>query len=99
MYIHSADIAYEQDYGCWVVTDLFSDVLVGKDNRTHTVLDLDDLAFAFELGLITKVKLTQILRATQGLIDLIREGNFPPAEVEECQRVWANQISLTSRCS
>jgi len=87
-YVDIADITYEPTYGCWIVTDLFCDVIILKDNRTHSVLDLDELAEVFEGGLVTQNQLVQILRDTQALIDLIRSGNFPPAEIEECQRLY-----------
>lgn len=87
-YVHIADITYEPTYGCWLFTDLFSDVIIRPDNRTHSVLDLDELAEVFEGGLITENQLVQILKDTQALVDLIRSGNFPPPEVEECQRLW-----------
>ena len=95
-YIHIADIAYEKTYGCWLITDLFCDVLVKKNNQIHSVLDLDDLAEAFEIGLITETKLLQILRDTQGLVDLIWRGNFPSAEVEACQKIWIESMEQSS---
>ena len=51
-------------------------------------MNLDRLAEAFEKKLITPNELVQILRDTQALVDLIRSGNFPPPEIEECQRLW-----------
>ncbi|MFQ6043858.1 MAG: RNA polymerase sigma factor, partial [Candidatus Poribacteria bacterium] len=84
-YIYIADITYEPAYDCWLVTDLLTQVMVGKDERRHSVMNLDRLAEAFEKELITKNQVVQILRDTQALVDLIRSGNFPPPEIEECQ--------------
>lgn len=96
-YIHIGETVYEPTYGCWIFTDLFCDVLVKKDNQIHSVLDLDDLAEAFEIGLITETKLLQILRDTQALVNLIWKGNFPPAEVEACQKIWIEAIGSGMR--
>ena len=81
-YIHIGSTKYDDTRSCWVFTDWFSDVLVMPDNRSHTVLDLNDLAHGFELGLIAKEEMSEILHATQALVDAIRNGEFPPRELE-----------------
>jgi len=58
------------------------DVILQQDNRTHTVLDLDDLGQAYTLGVITADEMVQILADTQRLIDEIRTGAFPPSELQ-----------------
>lgn len=90
--VHIADIIYQPIYECWFVNDLFVDIMIRGNNQTLSVLDLDDLAEVFEVELISKHKLVQILRDTQALIDLIRSGNFPPREIEECQRFWIESV-------
>ncbi len=81
-YIHIGSMRHDEERSCWVFTDWFSDVLVKPDNVSHTVLDLNDLARGFELGLITRDEMTEILISTQALVDSIRDGRFPPAELE-----------------
>ncbi len=83
-YIHIGSTRYDDTRSCWIFTDWFSDVLVKPDNVSHTVLDLHDLARGFELGLIAKEEMTEILISTQTLVDSIRNGQFPPAELD----VW-----------
>lgn len=85
-YVHVGDLTYDGIRGCWIFTDLFCDVIVKKDNRTHSVLDLGDLGYALELGLITANKTAQILTDTQKLIDLVRSGDFPPKEIYDSQK-------------
>jgi hypothetical protein len=84
-YVHIGDIRYEERYGCWLFTDLFADVIVNEDNRTHSILDLDDLAQALDIGLIDPRQASRILRSTQELANLIRDGGFPPKELLDCR--------------
>lgn len=58
---------------------------MNEDNRTHSILDLDDLAHALEIGLIDQQQATRILRSTQELVNLIRDGGFPPRELLDCR--------------
>ncbi|NUM43352.1 MAG: hypothetical protein HUU38_01495, partial [Anaerolineales bacterium] len=76
-YIHLADYAFNPDLDCWVMQDLFVDVFVTPDERTNQVLDLDDLALALDLSLITPAKTSEILRRTETLIWQIARGEFP----------------------
>lgn len=80
-YVHIGDVAYRADLEAWVFSDLFVDVVVRSDNRTHSVVDLDDLTHAHELGIIDDPVLARSLASTQELVDLIRGGDFPPAEI------------------
>jgi len=87
-YISITDITYESAHNCWLVTDRLVQAMIGRDERRHSIMNLDRIAEAFEKELITKNQVVQILRDTQALVDLIRSGNFPPPEIEECQRLW-----------
>lgn len=77
-YVHVGDHEWRSDLGVWVFTDLFVDILVHSDLRQHTVVDLDDLARALELGIVSQEKGQEILRHTQALVDRIMTGRFPP---------------------
>lgn len=34
-YVHIGDISFHRDYDCWVLTDLFCDVIVKDDGHEH----------------------------------------------------------------
>jgi hypothetical protein len=86
-YVHIGDITYDSNYNCWIFTDLFCDIIIKKDKRTHSVLDLDELGKVFEMGLIPNTQVIQVLTDTQKLIDLVRSGGFPPMELCGCQKI------------
>jgi hypothetical protein len=81
-YVHVGDIAFDEALHSWVFTDLFADVALHEDGGAHTVTDLDVLAEALEMGLVSCQDMGRILRATQELVDLARAGAFPPKEIE-----------------
>ena len=83
-YIHIARMAFDRQLGAWVFTDMLADIVVNADRITHRVLDLDELALARELSLVTEAEMLDALRDTQTLADLICAGGFPPAEVTDC---------------
>ena len=85
-YVHIGNTRYHPEYESWVFTDLFCDVVVKDDDRTHSVLDLDEAGKALEMGLITAEQLSRILADTQKLIDLVRSENFPPPELGDRHR-------------
>lgn len=80
-YIHLADFAFHTELDCWVMKDLFVDVVIAPDACLHQVDDLNDLALALEMGLITPAKAAEVLRRTDGLINGIVKGAFPFEEV------------------
>ena len=82
-YIHIGDISRDPDYDCWIFTDLFADVVVAGNRRDHTVLDLDELAKAYDLGLVDERTVCRVLRSTQAAVDLVSRGEFPPKEVRD----------------
>ena len=81
-YIHIGNTSFDKERNCWIFTDWFSDVIVKNDDISHSVLDLDELGYALNLGLIDTRQIMKILSSTQELIDIIRNGNFPPKEIE-----------------
>ena len=84
-YLHICEYFYDQERACWVMKDLFTDILVSKENKLLAVLDLDDLAEAQELGLVSAVQVNRILRKTQHIVDRIRKGEFPFPEIVQGQ--------------
>lgn len=67
------------DYNCeentLVVTDLLADVIISPDGNVH-VLDLDELAEAFENGLISAEQMSTCLRQLNNLLTLIYRDKF-----------------------
>jgi len=64
-----------------VIVDLLADVIIDEAGNVQ-VVDLDELADAFEQGLITKEELGRSLRQLDGLLKKIYSGEF-----EECKKV------------
>lgn len=87
-YVHVGEHQWRQDLDAWVFTDLFADLLVHDDRRQHTVVDLDDLAQAMDLGIITATRAADVLRHTQTLVDRVTAGEFPPAII----RPWRQRL-------
>ena len=86
-YVHIGITRFEEQYECWVFTDLLTDVLVSDGNTKHTILDLDDLADVLDQGMITAPQVSAVLRDTQVLVSSIESGDFPPKELLECHRM------------
>ena len=87
-YVHIGDHTWRADLKAWVFTDLFADVLIHEDCRQHTVVDLDDLAQAVQLQIISTEQATATLRHTQALIDSVTAGEFPPEQI----RPWRGHL-------
>lgn len=80
-YIHIADIYYDPKRNCWINKDLFCDILVAPDGRTHQILDLDDLGVALTKDIVTSREVSDILHRTDLAIDLISLGGLPLPEM------------------
>lgn len=80
-YIHLADMAFDTHRQCWVKQDLFCDVLMEHSGRAPQVIDLDDLATAQDMGLITPAQTSAILRKTEVLTRAICRGHFPLPDI------------------
>ncbi|MCI1959892.1 MAG: DUF402 domain-containing protein [Clostridia bacterium] len=61
---------YKSREGAYIFTDLLADVKVYPD-KTVKVVDLDELAEAFEKGFITKNELSMALRQLDALLKII----------------------------
>ena len=85
-YVHVGRTGWDEEHECWVFTDLFCDVIVQADRRTHTVLDLDELANAFRLGLVSAAQMRRAIAFVFGaalLVGgyLVAVGGWPIAVV------------------
>ncbi len=76
-YIHVADIYYDPARECWISQDMFADILVDRSGRYSLVDDLDDLATALDLGLLTPAQASRVLRSTDAAVRAIERGEFP----------------------
>ena len=84
-YIHLAEFAFDPARQCWVMKDMFCDILAPADTRAPLVIDLDDLATALDLGLLTPAQASRILRQTEAARRAMRRGEFPFAELERAR--------------
>lgn len=66
---------YKSDEKAYIFTDLLADVKVYPD-KTVRVVDLDELAYAFEKKLITKKELSMALRQLDALLKIIYSGSI-----------------------
>lgn len=66
---------YDKEKNSLTVTDLLADVIVHPD-RTVEVVDLDELAEAFEKGLISSAQLSACLRQLNHLLSYIYRDKF-----------------------
>lgn len=95
-YVHLADTTFDPAHDCWVMQDLFCDVLIDPDNQTCRLIDLVDLAEAVQVGLIDKPKTVEILRRTDQLLAAVARDSFltpdtfPFPEIARAQAAWAD---------
>lgn len=74
-YCDIIDYSYDPDSDTYVVTDLLADVILYPDGFVK-VVDLDELAEAFEKRLLSDELLKKALRQTNQLLTLIYSGGF-----------------------
>jgi len=84
-HIHIADFPYDQARECWLMKDLFCDIVVAPDDRTFKVLDLPDVAQALDVGLISHPESREILRRVSWVVNEISRRAFPFAEVQRAE--------------
>ncbi len=69
-YCDIIEIEYEKSTDTYYLYDLLTDVRILNDGRVE-VVDLDELAIAFEEGLITAKQLSMSLKRCNSLLDLV----------------------------
>lgn len=74
-YCDIVDIEYRQETDIYNLYDLLVDVKVMNDGKVE-VIDLEELAFAFETDLITPKQLSMSLRKTSELLNFIYSSNL-----------------------
>jgi len=75
-YCDIVDIEYNRETDSYLLYDLLVDIKILPDGRVE-VYDLDELAAAFELSLITEKQLYMSLRQSNGLLQLIYTSDLP----------------------
>jgi hypothetical protein len=93
-FIHVADTFWDARRECWIMQDLFADVLVDSGGRACRVIDLDEVATALDLGLLTPSHASTVLRTTDAALRAIESGDFPFPEIVRgraaCQQLGWN---------
>lgn len=74
-YCDIVDYDYREDSNELIVTDLLADVIIYPDGFVK-VVDLDELADAFQQGLLSAEALTACLYQLNKLLTIIYNGNF-----------------------
>jgi hypothetical protein len=80
-YIHVADIYFDAARQCWINQDMFADILVDRTGQQSLVVDLDDMATALDLGLLTPEQASRVLRNTDAAVKAMERGEFPFPEL------------------
>lgn len=80
-YCDIVEYALDKQAHSLTATDLLADVIVYPDGRTK-VVDLDELAQAFEDGLLTKDQLSAALRQLNHLLTYIYKDKFDQLQIQ-----------------
>lgn len=75
-YCDIIDIEYDNLSDTYFLYDLLADIKIMTDGRVE-LIDLDELAFAFDDNLITKKQLISSLKKSNDLLKLIYAGDVP----------------------
>ena len=80
-YCDIVEYVHDEQAHTLTVTDLLADVIVYPDGRTK-VVDLDELAQAFEGGLLTAAQLSAALRQLNHLLTYIYKDKFDQLQTQ-----------------
>lgn len=80
-YCDIVEYVHDEQAHTLTVTDLLADVIVYPDGRTK-VVDLDELAQAFETGLLTAAQLSAALRQLNHLLTYIYKDKFDQLQTQ-----------------
>ena len=69
-YCDIIDIEYDKETDTYLLNDLLADIKIMEDGKVQ-IIDLDELAIAFEEGLITKNQLISSLKKSNELLSLV----------------------------
>jgi len=84
-FIHLADTYWDAARECWIMQDMFADILVERGGREARVFDLDELGTGLDLGLLTPPQASNVLRDTNAALRAIEAGMFPFPEIARGQ--------------
>ncbi|MBO5282845.1 MAG: DUF402 domain-containing protein [Lachnospiraceae bacterium] len=80
-YCDIVEYAHDEQAHTLTATDLLADVIVYPDGRTK-VVDLDELAQAFEAGLLTGEQMAAALRQLNHLLTYIYKDKFDQLQIQ-----------------
>ena len=80
-YIRICDFSFSDELDCWLMKDLFVDVVIENDNHTYHLFDLPDMARALDVGLITSAESAEIVTRIEKLVQQIDAGEYPLEEI------------------
>ena len=81
-FIHVADTYWDAARACWIMQDMFADILVERSGREARIFDLDEVGTGLDLGLLTPPQASTVLRTTNAAVRAIEAGMFPFPEIE-----------------
>lgn len=81
-YCDIIDVEYDKEHDTYILADLLADVKILPDGEVR-VLDLGEIAYATEKGLITFRQCMYALHTIDRLLTIIYEGKFPPDNSKE----------------
>lgn len=92
-YCDIIDIDYDQETDTYRLYDLLIDVKIMMNGKVE-VIDLDELAIAFEEGLITQKQLSISLKQSNNLLNLIYNSDFPTFVVDVIRNCTEGKYKL-----
>jgi predicted RNA-binding protein associated with RNAse of E/G family len=79
-------VDFDKEHDKYVITDLLVDVKQTVDGKME-VLDMEEMADAFQEGIIGKDEIVEALKRLDSLLQLFYTGSFPPAVCLE-RKYW-----------
>jgi predicted RNA-binding protein associated with RNAse of E/G family len=79
-YCDIIDMEYRAHDNAYICNDLLVDVVVSLDQSVK-ILDLEEIADALDVGIITEEDVKKALRRLHCLLEIIYNNQFPPEEV------------------
>ncbi len=86
LYWYCDIVDYTRQGNTYVFRDLLADVVLYPDGSVK-VMDLDELADAFDRGLVSAEDVSKALRAASKLLDIIYSGKFEKLSAEITGRI------------
>lgn len=92
-YCDIIEIEYNESTDTYYLNDLLTDIRILPDGRVE-VIDLDELAIAFEEGLITDRQLSMSLKRSNELLNMIYGNKMPSFAVDIIRSHTGREMQL-----